>query len=72
MALYTLGSRVVPAAELALLTMAEVVLAPVWAFLILGETASATTLAGGGLILLAIAVNALSGMRRKPLAPALP
>jgi drug/metabolite transporter, DME family len=72
MALYTLGSRVVSAAELALLTMAEVVLAPFWAFLILGETASATTLAGGGLILLAIAVNALSGMRRKPLAPALP
>jgi drug/metabolite transporter (DMT)-like permease len=72
MALYTLGSRVVPAAELALLTMAEVMLAPVWAFLILGETASRATLAGGVLILLAIAVNALSGMRRKPVAPPLP
>jgi drug/metabolite transporter (DMT)-like permease len=72
MALYTLGSRVVPAAELALLTMAEVMLAPVWAFLLLGETASRATLAGGGLILLAIAVNALSGMRRKPVVPPLP
>jgi DME family drug/metabolite transporter len=72
MALYTLGSRVVPAAELALLTMAEVMLAPVWAFLVLGETASLATLAGGGLILLAIAINALSGMRRKPVVPPLP
>ena len=72
MALYTLGSRVVPAAELALLTMAEVMLAPVWAFLLLGETASRATLAGGALILLAIAVNALSGMRRKPVVPPLP
>jgi drug/metabolite transporter (DMT)-like permease len=72
MALYTLGSRVVPAAELALLTMAEVMLAPVWAFLVLGETASTATLTGGGLVLLAIALNALSGMRRKPLAPPVP
>ena len=72
MAFYTLGSRVVPAAELALLTMAEVMLAPVWAFLFLGETASRATLTGGGLILLAIAVNALSGMRRKPVVPPLP
>jgi drug/metabolite transporter (DMT)-like permease len=72
MALYTLGSRVVPAAELALLTMAEVMLAPVWAFLLLGETASRATLAGGSLILLAIAVNAVSGMRRKPVVPPLP
>ena len=72
MALYTLGSRVVPAAELALLTMAEVMLAPVWAYLFLGETASKATLTGGGLILLAIAVNALSGMRRKPVVPPLP
>jgi drug/metabolite transporter (DMT)-like permease len=72
MALYTLGSRVVPAAELALLTMAEVMLAPVWAFLVLGETASTATLTGGSLVLLAIALNALSGMRRKPLAPPVP
>lgn len=71
MALYTLGSRVVPAAELTLLSMAEVLLAPVWVWLALGETASGSTLAGGALVLGAIAFNALSGMRRKPVAPQL-
>jgi drug/metabolite transporter (DMT)-like permease len=68
MALYTLGSRVVPAAELTLLSMVEVLLAPIWVWLILGETASAGTFLGGGILLLAIAGNALSGLRRKPLA----
>jgi DME family drug/metabolite transporter len=71
MALYTLGSRVVPAAELTLLSMVEVLLAPVWVWLFLGETASAGTLLGGGILLLAIAGNALSGIRRKPVAPPL-
>ncbi|MFU8835267.1 DMT family transporter [Roseovarius autotrophicus] len=63
--LYTLGSRTVPAAELTLLSMAEVVLGPVWVWLFLGETAAASTLAGGAILLLAIAGNALSGARRK-------
>ena len=67
MALYTLGSQVVPAAELTLLSMVEVLLAPIWVWLILGETASAGTFLGGGILLLAIAGNALSGLRRKPL-----
>jgi drug/metabolite transporter (DMT)-like permease len=71
MALYTLGSQVVPAAELTLLSMVEVLLAPVWVWLILGETASAGTFLGGGILLLAIAGNALSGLRRKRVAPPL-
>jgi drug/metabolite transporter (DMT)-like permease len=71
MALYTLGSRVVPAADLTLLSMVEVLLAPVWVWLALGETASAGTFLGGGILLLAIAGNALSGIRRKPVAPPL-
>ena len=71
MALYTLGSRVVPAADLTLLSMVEVLLAPVWVWLVLGETASAGTFLGGGILLLAIAGNALSGLRRRPVAPPL-
>jgi len=71
MALYTLGSRVVPGAELTLLSMVEVLLAPVWVWLVLGETASAGTFLGGGILLVAIAGNALSGLRRKPVAPPL-
>ncbi|PTE23284.1 EamA family transporter [Cereibacter changlensis JA139] len=69
MVLYTLGSRVIPAAELTLLSMVEVMLAPVWVFLMLGETASSGTFLGGGILMAAVAGNALSGMRRKPYAP---
>ncbi len=64
--LYTLGSRSLPAAELTLLSLAEVLLGPFWVWLFLGETASANTLTGGTILLAAIAGNALSGKRRKP------
>lgn len=64
--LYTLGSRSLPAAELALLSLAEVLLAPVWVWLLLGETAGLKTLIGGAILLAAIAGNALSGKRYKP------
>jgi drug/metabolite transporter (DMT)-like permease len=64
LALYTLGSKVVPAAEMSLLSMVEVMFAPVWVFLALGETASPATFVGGAVVMAAITVNALSGMRR--------
>jgi drug/metabolite transporter (DMT)-like permease len=64
MVLYTLGSRVVPAAELTLLSMVEVMLGPVWVWLVLNETATPATFAGGAILLAAIAGNALSGTRR--------
>ena len=65
--LYTLGSKVVPSAELALLAMTEVVFGPFWVWLFLGETIGGYTLLGGGVLLLAITGNALSGLRRKPM-----
>jgi drug/metabolite transporter (DMT)-like permease len=64
--LYTLGSRSLPAAELALLSLAEVLLGPLWVWLFLGETASLNTLIGGAVLLAAIVGNAVSGKRRKP------
>jgi drug/metabolite transporter (DMT)-like permease len=67
--LYTIGARVVPAAELTLLSMVEVLLAPIWVWLVLGESASAATFLGGAILLAAIAGNALTGLKRKPLAP---
>ena len=64
--LYTLGSRSLPAAELALLSLAEVMLGPFWVWLFLNETVSANTLLGGAVLLAAIVGNAISGKRRKP------
>ncbi|MBT4491080.1 MAG: DMT family transporter [Rhodospirillaceae bacterium] len=66
MVIYTIGSRTVPAAELALLSMTEVVLGPFWVWMFLGETAGAYTLLGGAVLLTAIVGNALSGLRHKP------
>ncbi len=59
--LYTIGSRVVPAAETSLLFTIETLLAPIWVWLFLNETVSIGTLAGGAIVLGAIAVNALCG-----------
>ena len=64
--LYTVGSKILPAVELTLLSLAEVILGPIWVFLFLDETASVNTLIGGAIVLLAIAGNALADTRRKP------
>ncbi|MEM7194208.1 MAG: DMT family transporter [Pseudomonadota bacterium] len=66
MVLFTFGASVVPAAELALLAMVEVVLAPVWAWLFLSEIPTRSALLGGAILIGAIVFNALSGIRRKP------
>jgi drug/metabolite transporter (DMT)-like permease len=66
---FTIGARHVPAVELALLAMTELVLAPLWVWLGVGEVPSAFTLAGGAIIMAAIAYQALSGVRRRRLPP---
>lgn len=65
MTLYTAGSKVIPAAELTLLSMIEVLLAPFWVWLFLGETASSGTLLGGFILMAAVAFNAVSGARNR-------
>ena len=72
MILYTLGSRVIPAAEATLLSMVEVMLAPVWVWLVLSETASAATFAGGAVVLAAVVLNALAGSRARAVPRAAP
>ncbi len=69
--LYTAGSKAIPAGELALLSMSEVMLGPLWVWLFLSETVSRYTLTGGAILLTALAGNAISGLRRKPLPVAL-
>lgn len=64
MVLYELGSRVVPAAESALLSNIEVMLAPLWVWLFLDETASPATFMGGAILLVAVTMNGISGARR--------
>ncbi len=61
----TIGSRHVPAAEVTLLSLSEVVLGPVWVLLALGEVPSGPTMLGGAILLSAIAGQALASMRRR-------
>lgn len=63
--LYTLGSRTLQAADLALLSLAEVLLGPFWVWIFLDETINANTFIGGAFLIVAIAGNALSGEKRK-------
>lgn len=64
--LITLSSRHVPAAQITLVMLVEVVLAPLWVWLGVGETPSAGTLIGGAIVLAAVLAQTLSGLRAAP------
>jgi len=63
--LYTSGARTLNAAELPLIAMVEVVLAPFWVWLFLGETLSPGTILGGVIVLGAVVIQAVAGFRRE-------
>jgi drug/metabolite transporter (DMT)-like permease len=56
--LLTFGSRLIPAGEVALITLLEVVLGPLWVWLFLSERPSTATLVGGVVVLGAVLVEA--------------
>lgn len=72
LALYTFGSRRIPAAEATLLAALEVPFTPLWVFIFLGETPSVQTLLGGGIVLAALFLHILTEFRRRPAAMAMP
>jgi len=63
--LLVIASRSLAAPEIALLALLEVVLGPLWSWLGAGETPGAATLAGGAIVLGALAANELSMLRQK-------
>ena len=64
MILFSIGSKVLTATNLALLSMVEVILAPVWGWIILREQAEFSTLIGGAILFFALILNALSGVHK--------
>jgi len=50
----TIGGRLIPAGEVALITLLEIVLGPLWVWAFLGETPPAATLVGGAIVLGAV------------------
>jgi drug/metabolite transporter (DMT)-like permease len=64
--LLTVGARLIPAAQVGLITLLEVVLGPVWAWLVVGERPSTITLAGGAVVIVAIVVQTRSAAPPAP------
>jgi drug/metabolite transporter (DMT)-like permease len=57
----TIGGRLIPAAEVALITLLEVVLGPLWVWLVLSERPGAATILGGVVVLGAVGIQARGG-----------
>jgi drug/metabolite transporter (DMT)-like permease len=58
LAFLTIGARLIPAAEVALITLLEIVFGPVWVWLAFSERPSTTTLVGGAIVVAAVALQA--------------
>jgi drug/metabolite transporter (DMT)-like permease len=54
----TIGARLIPAAQVALITLLEVVLGPLWVWLSIGEEPTAATLVGGAVVVVAVVILA--------------
>jgi drug/metabolite transporter (DMT)-like permease len=57
MALLTVGARLIPAAQVGLITLLEILLGPLWVWLALDERPSTRTLVGGAIVIVAILVQ---------------
>jgi drug/metabolite transporter (DMT)-like permease len=56
-ALLTVGARLIPAAQVGLITLLEVVLGPLWVWVALDERPSTLTLVGGAIVIIAIVIQ---------------
>ena len=63
--LLTIGARLIPAAQIALISLLEVVLGPLWVWLAVGEQPSAGTLLGGVIVVAAVVLQARDPVARR-------
>ncbi len=61
--LFTAGVRLIPAAEVALITLLEVVLGPLWVLISIHERPDTATLVGGAIVIAAVVVQAVGDPR---------
>jgi drug/metabolite transporter (DMT)-like permease len=57
LALLTIGGRLIPAAQVGLITLLEVVLGPIWVWMAYGERPDTATLIGGAIVIVAIVLQ---------------
>ncbi len=65
LAVFNIAQRVVPAAETSILIMSEVVLAPIWVWVFVGERVSTSTIVGGAIIVIAVVQLTLNRAPRR-------
>ena len=65
-ALLTVGARLIPAAQVGLITLLEVVLGPVWVWFAVGERPSTLTLVGGAIVIVGIVIQTLGTPAPEP------
>ena len=56
--LLTIGARLIPAAQVALISLLEVVLGPLWVWLAVGERPAVATVIGGAIVVAAVVLQA--------------
>ena len=66
LAFLTKAARLIPAAEVALITLLEVVLGPLWVWLALSERPSTATLVGGFVVIAAVVLQAAPASGYQP------
>ena len=65
-ALLTVGARLIPAAQVGLITLLEVVLGPLWVWLALDERPTTLTLVGGAIVIGAIVIQTRAAPPSEP------
>src|SRR5262245_12605312 len=63
LAFMTAGARLIPAAEVALISLLEVVLGPLWVWIAVGESPAATAVVGGIVVMVAVVLQATERTR---------
>jgi drug/metabolite transporter (DMT)-like permease len=66
LAFFAAGARLIPATEVALITLLEVVVAPLWVWIAVSEEPGTATLVGGAVVLAAVVLHAGSDGSRRP------
>jgi drug/metabolite transporter (DMT)-like permease len=61
----TIGARLIPAAQVGLISLLEVVLGPIWVWMAIDERPTTTTLVGGAVVIAAVLIQARGGAPRR-------
>jgi drug/metabolite transporter (DMT)-like permease len=69
LALFTVGARLIPASEVALISQLEIVLGPLWVWIVLSEQPPLLTIVGGGIVIVAVLLLATQNARAAVLRP---